>query len=290
MTIKLNEGRKPMTLKTGCFAAAILLGAGILTAGSALAQSGPPPGGPGPGGFGRMGGPEDEMRFIGIEAGAGEKKVTGSPFSASFTATTTQTLADGNRISRSSSGTLARDNDGRVRRETTLPAGPWSNSSNAATRVVFISDPVAGVNYVLRPEAKTAEKFTPPGNGDRPNRDANWQRRDNNDDTTMSLGTQTISGVQAEGTRITRTIPAGAIGNQNPIQIVIEKWYAPSLQMDVMSKRTDPRFGETTYQLANIQTAPPAASLFQVPSDYAVTAGRPRGPRGGGPAPAPPQP
>jgi hypothetical protein len=235
-----------------------------------------------------MGGPEDEMRFIGIEAGAGEKKVTGAPFSASFTATTTQTLADGNKIVRNTTGSIARDTDGRVRRETTLPAGPWSNSSNATTRVVFISDPVAGVNYVLRPDAKTAEKFTPPTDGDRANRQGNKQRHDNNDETTISLGTQTIGGVQAEGTRITRTIPAGAIGNQNPIQIVIEKWYAPSLQMDVMSKRTDPRFGETTYQLANVQTAAPVATQFQVPSDYSVTAGRPRGPRGGQP-PAPPQ-
>jgi hypothetical protein len=286
-SLALNEGRKTMNLKTGWFRAALLLGASVITAGSALAQGGPPPGGPGPGGFGRMGGPEDEMRFIGIEAGAGEKKVTGAPFSASFTASTTQTLADGNKIVRNTTGSVARDTEGRVRRETTLPAGPWSNSSNATTRVVFISDPVAGVNYVLRPDAKTAEKFTPPTPGERGNRERNKPAHDN-DETSVSLGTQTIGGVQAEGTRITRTIPAGAIGNQNPIQIVIEKWYAPSLQMDVMSKRSDPRFGETTYQLTNVQTTAPAATQFQVPSDYSVTAGRARGPRGAG-APPPPQ-
>ena len=273
-----------MNLKTGWFATALLLGASVLTAGAALAQGGPPPGGPGPGGFGHMGGPEDEMRFIGIEAGAGEKKVTGAPFSASFTAQTTQTLADGNKIVRSSSGSIARDSEGRVRREMTVPAGPWSDSSSATTHVIFISDPVANANYILRPDAKTAEKFTPPTNGDRPNRNGK-QDRHGNDETTVSLGTQTIGGVQAEGTRITRTIPAGAIGNQNPIQIVIERWYAPSLQMYVMSKRSDPRFGETTFQLANVQASEPAATQFQVPSDYSVTAGRGRGPRGVPPAP-----
>ena len=120
-----------MNLKTGWFATALLLGASVLTAGAALAQGGPPPGGPGPGGFGHMGGPEDEMRFIGIEAGAGEKKVTGAPFSASFTAQTTQTLADGNKIVRNSNGAIARDSEGRVRREMTVPAGPWSDSSSA---------------------------------------------------------------------------------------------------------------------------------------------------------------
>jgi hypothetical protein len=285
MTIALNEGQKSMNLKTGWFATALLLGSSVLIAGSALAQGGPPPGGPGPGGFGRMGGPEDEMRFIGIEAGAGEKKVTGAPFSASFTAQTSQTLADGNKIVQNTSGSVARDSEGRVRREMTVPAGPWSNSSNTTTHVVFISDPVASANYILRPDTKTAEKFTPPTNGDRPHADGKQGRHNNSEETTVSLGTQTIAGVQAEGTRITRTIPAGAIGNQNPIQIVIERWYAPSLQMNVMSKRSDPRFGDTTFQLTNVLTSEPAATQFQVPSDYSVTAGRGRGPRGAPPAP-----
>jgi len=35
-----------------------------------------------------------------------------------------------------------------------------------------------------------------------------------------SLGTQAINGVNAEGTRITHTVPAGQIGNDKPIQIV----------------------------------------------------------------------
>jgi len=42
-----------------------------------------------------------------------------------------------------------------------------------------------------------------------------------------------------------------------------------------MSKRSDPRFGDTTYTLTNIQRQEPAASLFAVPSDYTVTQGGP---------------
>ena len=71
--------------------------------------------------------------------------------------------------------------------------------------------------------------------------------------TTTSLGTQMINGVSAEGTRITRTIPAGEIGNQKPIVITIEKWYSSDLQETVMTKRSDPRMGETVFQLTNIQ-------------------------------------
>ena len=88
------------------------------------------------------------------------------------------------------------------------------------------------------------------------------------------LGTQTIAGVSAQGTRYTRTIPVGQIGNEKPIVIVSEHWYSNDLQMTVMSKRSDPRFGETSYTLTNIQRSEPAASLFAVPSDYTVHARR----------------
>src|SRR5439155_25268202 len=85
------------------------------------------------------------------------------------------------------------------------------------------------------------------------------------------LGTQTIAGVSAQGTRITHTIPAGQIGNERPITMVSEHWYSNDLQVMVMSKRSDPRFGDSTYTLTSIQRSEPSASLFQVPSDYTVT-------------------
>jgi hypothetical protein len=86
-----------------------------------------------------------------------------------------------------------------------------------------------------------------------------------------SLGTQTIEGVQAEGTRITFTIPAGKIGNERPIVTVNERWYSPELQAVVMSRNSDPRSGETTYRLMNINRNEPDASLFQVPADYTIS-------------------
>ena len=87
---------------------------------------------------------------------------------------------------------------------------------------------------------------------------------------TESLGTQMIEGVKAEGTRTTSTIAAGSIGNDQPIQIVTERWYSPELQTVVVSKRSDPRVGDTIYRLSNINRAEPATSLFRVPADYTV--------------------
>ncbi len=87
---------------------------------------------------------------------------------------------------------------------------------------------------------------------------------------TEKLDKQTVEGVMAEGTRTTVTIPAGEIGNELPIQIVTERWYSPELQTVVMTRHSDPRFGENTYKLTNISRTEPAATLFQVPADYTV--------------------
>ncbi|HEV7904883.1 MAG TPA: energy transducer TonB [Pyrinomonadaceae bacterium] len=89
---------------------------------------------------------------------------------------------------------------------------------------------------------------------------------------TESLGKQSIEGVEAEGTRTTVTFPVGAMGNERPINIVSERWYSPELQTVVMTKHSDPRFGETSYRLININRSEPSRTLFEVPSDYTLKA------------------
>jgi hypothetical protein len=97
------------------------------------------------------------------------------------------------------------------------------------------------------------------------------------DAKTESLGKQAIEGVEAEGTRNTVTIAAGEIGNERAIEIVSERWYSTELQVVVMTKHSDPRFGETSYRLTNINRSEPAKSLFEVPADYTIKEG-PGGP------------
>ncbi len=89
-------------------------------------------------------------------------------------------------------------------------------------------------------------------------------------DETEFLGTRILGGVVAEGTRSTVIIPAGSIGNEQPIEVGSERWYSSQLQTLVMSRHSDPRFGETVYQLKNISTAEPGSDLFEVPSDYEI--------------------
>ena len=85
---------------------------------------------------------------------------------------------------------------------------------------------------------------------------------------TEELGTRDFEGVAAEGTRKITTIPAGAIGNDRPIEVVYERWFSKDLGLVVYSKNTDPRFGEQTYKMTNIMRSEPNPSLFSVPTHY----------------------
>jgi hypothetical protein len=90
-----------------------------------------------------------------------------------------------------------------------------------------------------------------------------------------TLETKVLEGVKVEGTRRTTTIPAGAMGNVQPMEMVFERWYSPELQVVVMTRRVDPRFGETTYRLTNIQRTEPSPDLFKIPADFRIEDRRP---------------
>lgn len=96
--------------------------------------------------------------------------------------------------------------------------------------------------------------------------DGKWSSKRSNKD----LGTKDIDGIKAEGKMNSYEIPAGEVGNKNPIVVSSESWYSPDLQITVYSKQSDPRVGDRIYRLANLKRDEPVASLFTVPSDYTV--------------------
>ncbi len=87
---------------------------------------------------------------------------------------------------------------------------------------------------------------------------------------TRQLDGREFSGVRAEGSQRSYTIPAGEIGNRDPIEVSSETWYSPELQVTMYHKRSDPRSGEFVYRLDKLKRGEPAAALFSVPSDYTV--------------------
>jgi hypothetical protein len=262
----------------------VLSGVLALSAGVARAQQAAPPPPPdaimhdGPVGEWMAPPMGERMELLGFEGMHGGKVVTGAPFSAVAVSETTQTLLDGNQIKRKTQTNLFRDRYGRFRKEVTL-----SGFAGQPKSFVILNDPVGSKSFVLHPETKTAE--TMPGHGRKGPRNGaangvegkfaarEQQLMAEGNLKMLDLGPQTIAGVSAQCTQITRTIPAGQMGNVNPITIVSERCYSNELQMVVMSTRTDPRFGTTTYTLTNIQRSEPNAALFNVPTDYTVTQG-----------------
>jgi hypothetical protein len=251
----------------------------------ALAQNPAGPGGP-PRHFGP---PPDGgfpgARFLGADPGMQGRVVTNAPFTADVVTESTQTLPDGNHIKQSATVHFSRDSEGRTRSEQSLTN---LGALGSKRTVVFINDPVGGVNYALMPDTKTANKSVRPvhlglGRGGfsqqraagAPKGPGRGGRNEQNIKT-ESLGTQTMEGVAVQGTRTTLTIPAGQIGNEQPIQVVTERWYSPDLQTVMMVKRTDPRNGETVTRYTNVSRAEPVPTLFQVPADYKVNETRGR--------------
>ena len=225
--------------------------------------------------------------------------VKGQPYSAEAVNETTQTLADGNTIVNRSSTMIYRDSEGRERREESIGKIGTLNADGTAAKVVFISDPVAKVSYALHPDDRTAEKMPAPmvvatAKAGIAVQDFRYSIRANGSAEPPAgpiffqtfvgrggvggeapakvekLGTQMIEGIPAEGTRTTTTIPAGQIGNERDINIVSERWYSQELQVVVMSKRSDPRTGETVYKLTNVNRTEPLHSMFEVPADYKI--------------------
>jgi hypothetical protein len=189
------------------------------------------------------------------------------------------------------------------------PAG-MDSEAPAAPILVEITDPVAQVKYFLDPQNKVAHRqglvapgaqpantglaiYRAAGDAPRgaiipggaagaativgqiltappPNTGGPMPQAARPETSHENLGTQTIEGVAAEGTRQTMTWPTGSQGNDRPITSTNEMWRSRELQVMILSKMNDPRSGEHTQRLIHIGRSEPDPSLFQVPSDYTV--------------------
>jgi len=222
----------------------------------------------------------------------GIRAIKGEPFSAEEESERSQLLADGTHVSQTAKAHNYRDSEGRTRSES-VPAqlqdgGPFPT-------IVNISDPVAGVRYILEMRRQVARRYpipTPgenrprvePTQSDNTNQPAPTRARraplqtstDSADEpvrrrmSQVSLGTRTIEGIETKGLQTTITIPVGAEGNDRPIEIVCENWQSPELELMMLTKCTDPLHGDHTTRVVTIDRSEPDASLFQVPPDFKI--------------------
>jgi hypothetical protein len=226
-----------------------------------------------------------------------EKQIKGAPYSGDIIVSSSQTLADGNHISRSDTSHVFRDSEGRTRREQSgrmSEVGPGQPIISTQGTIVNIFDPVGGYSYSLDAEHKIAWR-TPVGASqgwmsDAPSEEAiaklkaEKQAQANEQQAVARIKLEaravmnslpplehsTIDGLAVQGRKTSETIPAGKIGNEQPITITNEEWTSTDLKVLVLTKHTDPRSGDSTYHLTNVVRAEPDPSLFIVPPDYTV--------------------
>ena len=270
----------------------------------------------------------------------GNKGVRNSPFSADAISESIQTLADGNRIVRSSTSKLYRNSEGQFRQEygggsggafgtfftyddgvTIVNPGQGRLLLDTTTKIARSYEDLAGQAIAIAPLAATTavravdavKPLTPEARADLERLTAEVDKikaskeqiasvkdelraaaekvearafltKDGGrtwlgtsgpkyDTRTEDLGEQNYEGISARGTRTITTIPANAIGNERPIEITYEKWFSDELKMVVYSKQSDPRTGEHTYRLTNINRSEPDPSLFKVPNGFKVVSG-----------------
>ena len=196
-------------------------------------------------------------------------RVVGKPYSATQVTHSQQTLANGSHIDRTLTNLVWQDDQGRFRTEMT----------NNRRRVV-IEDTVAMVVYIIDMEQKTVRKTEMRRVGPAaqkiagdvsPVEEARAMARRSPNHLVEDLGSQFINGVPALGVRVTTTIPIGAIGNDQELKSVTERWYSNDVHALVKTVTTDPRTGVYTYELTNIVRSAPDPALFQVPAGLTIT-------------------
>ena len=195
--------------------------------------------------------------------------VTARPLSATETRRTTQPLADGTTVERADISHFYRDGAGRTREESPVrveifdPAGHFEYDLNP-TKKTYVKTPLSNNSTFSVAVFGGTSVTSVYGSG----WDSHVTVKPSSAGATEDLGQQMVNGVLAKGSRVTETIPVGALGNNREIKITNERWYSDDLQILVKSVNNDPRFGVNTYELTDIDRSTPDPSLFLPPSDF----------------------
>jgi hypothetical protein len=222
-------------------------------------------------------GPMKAGPWGGMRGGFGFRgPATGAPYSAVRTTTHVQTLANGTSITDLMTVKEARDGEGRTYREETVER----NGNSFVSSQVF--DPVSHVAISWNSKTQQASlihlpdrsQFKPTQSGDEPTiagaARPTGLHRNGLTPNVENLGSRTIGGVTADGTRTSFVIPAGKEGNSDPLTITHESWISSDLKLEVLRIDSDPRSGTTTMELSNIDRNEPQPNLFQAPEGYTV--------------------
>jgi TonB family protein len=190
--------------------------------------------------------------------------VRGLPFSAKVELETVSQLQDGTQITRKTYNLDARDSSGRTHNEMRNWIAAEGEEPNL-TRVELY-DPATKTRTDLFPLTKVARQWVAPTAG----QSTLMAGTAKPELTREEIGTDTMEGLPVKGTRVTQTFSAGVMGNDRPLSIVTEYWYAAELRLNLLTKRTDPGHGVQTVRVTELVREEPDAKLFAIGEDYRV--------------------
>lgn len=193
-----------------------------------------------------------------------------------------QLLPDGGKVSGFIRTHMAHDSAGRVRSETGQGCVRDENGEPRAQIGVNIFDPTTkttmswfvgnmGMPDVVRLVHATAKprSQTPEELAAQRKLSQRWQPP-KSEYKTEDLGTKTIAGIEAHGSRTTRTIPPGEEGNELQLVTTSETWRSEKLGFTMLSINDDPRRGKTTYEIEELVQGEPDPSVFAPPEGYKI--------------------
>jgi TonB family protein len=191
--------------------------------------------------------------------------VPGLPFSAKVELGLVNQLQDGTLITHKTYNLDARDSQGRTRNE----ARNWINPAvSEEPRLIRIElyDPSTRTRINLFPLTKTARQWAV--STAVPTATPSTPTAIKPDTTKENIGSDSIEGLPVRGLRVNQTYPPGALGNDRPLTIVTESWYSEDLKINLLTKRTDPRYGVQTVRVTELVRQEPDAALFAIPDEY----------------------
>ena len=203
-----------------------------------------------------------------------ETPVLSLPYTADYDISSVQHLSDGTTITRHITGHAARSTAGVERLEGALVSN--SPQANTPGTEIWILDRTQHTVVLLNAKLKTAFLtrfppdstvtigFLPPSPSQAPDRAKLESVNSEN------LGSRVQDGFVLTGRRVTGTIPAGVVGNEEPFLNTTETWESPRLKLLVSRSEHDPRLGELDMKLTKLRAEEPDPALFQVPPDYKV--------------------
>jgi hypothetical protein len=188
--------------------------------------------------------------------------VPGKPFSATLVLEFERIWPDGSSEIRRTINLIARDGQGRTHNETRRLMPEYFHGSPELLSVRLF-DPLTRVQIVCDPALHVARRqFVPkkPGTTAPPNPSVKIE----------DLGTTTLNGLQAKGTRRISTVPYYESETGEPFKIEDETWYSEDLHLNLLLRHSDSRIGVETVGVSNLKREEPSASMFQVPKGYKI--------------------